>query len=184
MPRAKIRLHAIQFILAPALWFFMSAPVIEARGNDIVGDQLLKLARDLDAGSLPKLEIVWLRTSVATIVGVNPQLFDKMVDDQITLPMVMSRCEFPISGAIDSSLSRVFRQAAETAAKSQPREVYWRLRFYDVRNSVSYTLYMGRTYTNTPDVGLIIDTDVSTVDRILEEWFETHVDLKDCVIRP
>jgi hypothetical protein len=43
---------------------------------------------------------------------------------------------------------------------------------------------MGRTYTNTPDVGLIIDKDVSTVDRKLEEWFETHVDLKDCVIGP
>jgi hypothetical protein len=170
--------------LAIAIGAFCNGHSDKLYANDIVSSELRGLAQDLDAGSLHRMQVFWLRDTVATFVGVTPQLFDKMVDDQVTAQMIMPHCDFTLSGTVSASLGHVFERAAETAAKGQPREVHWRLRFYATDEPAKYTVYMGRTYKNTPDVGIAMGSGVALVNRDVEEWFEQHVDLKECVIRP
>jgi hypothetical protein len=152
--------------------------------DDIVSSELRGLAQDLDVGSLHRMQVFWLRDTVATYVGITPELFDKMVDDQVTAQMIIPHCDFTLSGTVSASLGHIFERTAETAVKGQPREVHWRLRFYGTDESAKYTVYMGTTYNNARDVSIAVGSGVVFVNRDVEEWFEQHLDLKECVIRP
>src|SRR5262249_31973530 len=122
--------YILRLILVISIAVLCNGHADRSYANGSVSSELRRIARDLDAGSLHRLQVFWLRDTVATIVGVTPEIFDEMVDDQVTAPMIMPHCDFALSDAVRVSLGHIFKAAAESAVKGQPREVHWRLRFY------------------------------------------------------
>jgi hypothetical protein len=145
---------------------------------------LYKVIEDLKRGKLSKIEVIALHDSVSAIIGITPAIFDAMIGDEITPSMFMSECELPLSSAIDSALAHTFSHTAETAVESKPREIYWRIRFFDESNAPKYTVYMGTWYYNSTEVGIVINSHCANVDLKLEKWFENNIDYNRYLFQP
>jgi hypothetical protein len=160
-------------------------PLIDVCGNNGgIKIDLYSIAKDLKSGSLSIMEIISI-SDMVTDMSVKPQIFDEMVGDKVTPSMIMSQCELSLSSEVDSSLAPVFSQAAETvAASTEPRDIYWRIRFFAASNELKYTIYMGTWYKNATDVGVVINYKRANVDQKLEKWFENNIDYERCVFRP
>jgi hypothetical protein len=145
---------------------------------------LYKVIEDLKTEGLSKIEVISLHNTVTATIGITPDIFDAMVGDKTTPSMVMSECELPLSSAIDSTLAHILSHAAETAAESRPREIYWRIRLFGASNEPKYTIYIGKRYINATDVGVVINSDRANVDQALVKWFENNIDYERCSFRP
>jgi hypothetical protein len=172
-----------------AYWWMMFVAVgvvslPKAYANDAARSEFSRLAEDLETNSLSKIQIISFSHAIATSVTVTPHIFDEMAASTTTSSMVMSQCDLRISGGINFALAHLFYRAAAQISESIPRDVYWRVQFYDAYNLIKYEIYLGRTYANADDVWVRINSIPANTAKFLTEWFETHVDLKGCVISP
>ena len=96
----------------------------------------------------------------------------------------LSRCDLIPSRNVASSLAHLFAQAASGAVESEPGEVYWRMSFIDAYNVPRQTIYIGKTYSNTTDVTIIIEDHSGSVPQRFEKWLEDNIDFRNCTVRP
>jgi hypothetical protein len=157
-----------------AMWFLASTCLATAGGNEeFVSQRLSALTEDLRAGRLARIEVAARQIGIETIAGLDPKSFDQMG---------FPKCRIPLDDSIDLALVKSIENPSVTPIEIRPRDLFWRLRFYDKAYNLVYVLYLGMAYINTTTIGITVDEHSALMDQSMVKWLEAHttVDFDKC----
>jgi len=116
---------------------------------------------------------------ILTVTQLDSSTFDGMVDGEVYAKQPDANCYAELD---DNRRSVILSEFDKYPVKFRwdLDDIDWRILMMDAKNRVWYRIYIGRIYSNTPDVLMIVDGQAMNVDRRFVDFLSNDKALNRC----
>lgn len=126
-----------------------------------------------------RLEIVHITSLILTVTELDSSMFDGMVDEEVYVKQPDANCYAELD---DIRRSVILSEFDKYPVKFRWNldDIGWRILMMDAKNRVWYRIYIGRIYSTTPDVLMIVDGQAMSIDRRFVDFLNNDKTLNRC----